>query len=539
MFEPMKKEILINAGAGEIRTAVVEDGKLQELFIDRTLGVEDGAARRRGGLSGQSLIGNIVLGRVQRVLPGMQAAFVDIGLDRAGFLGAREARCLADIPGFEWSNVLRATTTRVSDPVVQIRTAAQNGADERAPRIGDCVREGDEVVVQVVKDPIGEKGARLSANVTVPGRLLVLVPNQQGVALSRRIDDEAERARLIALCEQMLAEDQERFAGGAGYIVRSAAIGAELADLREDAERLADTWTPVAEKRARTRAPALLHQDLDPIERIMRDEVDMATTRVVVDDAEAMAAARAYCRRAMPEAEEKLELFDGPGLLFDSCELEEEIERLLNPRVPLHSGGWITIEGTEALTAIDVNSGSFTESTGLEETSLRVNLEAAEEIGRQLRLRGIGGLIVIDFIHVSEAANVERLLDALAQSLARDRTPTQISPMSEFGLVEITRKRTRDPLARMMTESCRACRGRGRTRSCESVAMEILRAAEREARNVPGRPVHIRAAPDVIYWLDSHGVELHAALARRRVPRVVFEPRSEFTREGFDVSAAP
>ena len=294
----------------------------------------------------------------------------------------------------------------------------------------------------------------------------------------------------------------------------------------------------MADKRSRARAPALLHRDLGPIERIMRDAVDAATVRVIVDDAEALAEARAYCRRAMPHAEEKLELFEAPGLLFDSHGLEDEIERLLQARVPLASGGWITIEGTEALTAIDVNSGSFTESTGLEETSLRVNLEAAEEIGRQLRLRGIGGLIVVDFIHVSEGANVERILDALAQSLARDRTPTQISAMSEFGLVEITRKRTRDPLARMMTESCRACRGRGRTRSCESVAMEILRAAEREAQNVPGRPVHIRAAPEVIYWLDSQGPELHAALARRRVPRVIFEPRSEFAREGFDVSAA-
>ncbi|HEX3430649.1 MAG TPA: Rne/Rng family ribonuclease [Rhizomicrobium sp.] len=535
----MKKEILINAGAGEIRTAVVEDGRLQELFVDRTLGVEQRAARRRGSLSGQSLIGNIILGRVQRVLSGMQAAFVDIGFDRAGFLGAREARCLADIPGFDWLNPLRAAGFRGPDPAVQVRTPAQNAGEERAPRISDCVREGDEVVVQVVKDPIGDKGARLSANVTLPGRLLVLVPNQQGVALSRRIDDETERARLAALCEQMLAEDQGRLAGGAGYIVRSAAIGAEFADLREDAERLAESWAPVVEKRARGRAPALLHQDLDPIERIMRDEVDAVTARVIVDDAEAMAAAGSYCRRAMPAAEAKLELFDGRGLLFDAYGLEDEIERLLGPRVPLPSGGWITIEGTEALTAIDVNSGSFTESTGLEETSLRVNLEAADEIGRQLRLRGIGGLIVIDFIHVSEAANIECILAQLTQSLAHDRTPTQISPMSEFGLVEITRKRTRDPLARLMTESCRACRGRGRARSVESVAMEILRAAEREGLTVPGRPIHIRAAPDVIYWLDCHGGELHDALARRHVPRVVFEPRSEFTREGFDVSAAP
>src|SRR5437868_3002316 len=207
----MGKEVLINAGAAEIRVAVLAGGRLQELFLERLIGLDDGPLRRRGGgRSGHSLIGNIVLGRVQRVLPGMQAAFVDIGLARAGFLGAREARCLAGLPGFE---------------------------DERAPKIGDCVREGEDIVVQVVKDPIGEKGARLSANVTIPGRLLVLVPNQPGVALSRRIEDEAERARLISLCETMIGANKAALIAGAGYIVRSAGIGAELSDLREDAER--------------------------------------------------------------------------------------------------------------------------------------------------------------------------------------------------------------------------------------------------------------------------------------------------------------
>jgi len=526
----MAKEILINAGAGEIRVAVVEDGRLEELFLERTIGRDDGTSRRRpGALTSHSLIGSIILGRVQRVLPGMQAAFVDIGLDRSGFLGAREARCLAEVPGFEWSGVRRAAAV----------AAADMAAEERTPRIGDCVHEGEEIVVQVVKDPIGEKGARLSANVTVPGRLLVMVPNQPCVALSRRIQDETERARLAALCAQMVAEDRGALTAGAGYILRSAATGAELADLREDAERLCEAWLPVAEKRKTARAPALLYRDIDPIARTMRDEVDAATARVIVDDGEALAAARAYCRRAMPEAEGTLELFEGPGHLFDLYELEDEIERLLKPRVPLASGAWITIEPTEALTAIDVNSGSFTEATGLEETSLSVNLEAADEIGRQLRLRGIGGLIVIDFIHVSEPANVERIVAALTQSLARDRTPTQVSAMSEFGLVEITRKRTRDPLSRMMTEGCRPCRGRGRTLSCESVALDILRRVEREALHAPGRRIAVRAAPDVIAWLDSHGAELRSALARRHAPCVVFEPRAEFTREGFDVAALP
>jgi ribonuclease G len=527
----MNKEILINAGAGEVRVAVVEDGRLQELFFEQTIGCDDGALRRRNGSNGcHGLIGNIILGRVQRVLPGMQAAFVDIGLDRSGFLGAREARCLADLPGFH-------VPVRAAPPSGDDQTPDLICGEERAPRIGECVREGEEILVQVVKDPIGEKGARLSANISLPGRLLVLVPNQQCVALSRRIDDEAERARLTALCAQMLAKDRSGFAAGAGYIVRSAAIGAELPELRDDAERLAETWLAVSARRKSAGAPATLHQELGPVERAMRDEVDAATTRVIIDDGEALEAARAYCRRTTPGNEGKLERFAGPGLLFDLYDVEEEIEQLLSPRVPLASGGWITIENTEALTAIDINSGSFTESTGLEETSLRVNLEAAEAIARQLRLRGIGGLIVIDFIHVSEPANTERLMATLRESLARDRTPTQILPMSEFGLVEITRKRTRDPLARMMTENCRPCRGRSRVRSCTSVAMEILRRVEREALHAPGRPIVVRAAPEVVEWMQAHDAGLRPALARRRAPRVSFEPRPEFTREGFDVIA--
>src|SRR6185295_6731647 len=298
------------------------------------------------------------------------------------------------------------------------------------------------------------------------------------IALSRRIEDEAERARLTELGNTMIAQSNGALTPGGGYIVRSAAIGADLPDLREDAERLAESWRPVQEKRQNARVPATLYHDLDPIERTMRDEVDAQTSRVLIDDREALQAAQAYCRRAMPEAENKLELFSGPGPLFDSYGLDDEIARLTEPRVPLPSGGWITIEGTEALTAVDVNSGSYTEATGLEETSLRVNLEAAEEIGRQLRLRGIGGLVVIDFIHLNEPENIQRVLDVLGASLSRDRTPTQISGMSEFGLVEITRKRVRDPLVKLMTECCHPCHGRGRRRTTESVALDIVRQVE-------------------------------------------------------------
>jgi ribonuclease G len=507
----MPKEVLINAGAGEIRVALVEDGRLQELSLERTVGLDDEGRSRNSGRSGHSLVGNIMLGRVQRVLPGMQAAFVDVGLSRAGFLGAREARCLADLPGFE---------------------------EERTPKIGDCVHEGEEVLVQVVKDPIGDKGARLSANVTIPGRLAVLVPNQAGVALSRRIEGDKERARMLKMGEAMIAEGGDRLVPGAGYILRTAATDATLTDLKEDAERLADAWRPVLARRQAATAPATLYHDLDPVERTMRDLVRADTARVLIDDTASVEAARAYCRRAMPEAEGKVEHFAGPGSLFDLHGLEDEIDRLSSPRVPLPSGGWITIESTEALTAVDVNSGSFTASTGLEETSVKVNLEAADEIGRQVRLRGIGGLIVVDFIHLEGAENIARVLQVLEASLSRDHTPTQISPMSEFGLVEITRKRVRDPLFKLMSECCRSCSGHGRKRTRDSVALEVMRQVERAAQAAPGKAVVVRAAPEIVRWFEDHDEEVAGALARRGAARVRFEPCESYAREGFDVATA-
>jgi ribonuclease G len=506
----MPKEVLINAGAGEIRVALVEDGRLQELALERTVGLDEGGTRNRSeGRVGHSLVGNIILGRVQRVLPGMQAAFVDIGMDRAGFLGAREARCLADLPGFD---------------------------EERAPKIGECVHEGEEILVQVVKDPIGEKGARLSANVTIPGRLSVLVPNQPGIALSRRIEGDEERARMIAMGHAMIAEGGDRLVPGAGYILRTAATEATLTDLKEDAERLADAWRPVLAKRQAANSPATLYHDLDPVERTLRDMVRADTVRILIDDAASVAAAKAYCRRAMPESEDRIELFAGPGALFDLYDIEEEIEKLTSPRVPLPSGGWITIESTEALTAVDVNSGSFTASTGLEETSARVNLEAADEIGRQVRLRGIGGLIVVDFIHLSEAANIAKVLAVLEASISKDHTPTQISPMSEFGLVEITRKRVRDPLVKLVSECCRSCSGHGRKRTRDAVALEVMRRVERTAAIAPGKAIVVRAAPEVVQWIADHEDEVMDALARRGAARVSFEPRDCYAREGFDVA---
>ena len=497
----MASEVLINVGPAETRVALVDEARMSELFIERT------AENGREGRHGHRLLGNILLGRVQRVLPGMQAAFVDLGLEKAGFLAAREARCLADLPSF---------------------------MDQ--PCITKCVREGEAIVVQVIKDPISEKGARLSANVTIPGRLVVLVPNQSGVALSRRIEDETERARLTSLLTDIAATDP-RAAKGAGYIVRTAALSASREDIASDIARLGDEWRMIQARRNMAKVPATLYHDLDPVERTMRDGVDDQTSRILIDDPEAVAQARAYATRAMPDAVDKIQLFNGPGELFDMYGIEAEIEALLQPRVRLPSGGWITVETTEALTSIDVNSGSYTEATGLEQTSLRTNLEAAAEIGRQLRLRGVGGLIVIDFIHLNEPENIGQVLTVLAQSVTKDRTPTQILPMSEFGLVEMTRKRVREPLAKLFSEVCDPCHGHGRIKTVVSVAAELLRRVAREAKARPGTKLVAYAAPEVVRWIEAQGDDLKQTLRRHAAAGLRFEARANFTRAQFDVGA--
>jgi ribonuclease G len=511
----MPREVLINAGAGEVRVAVMEDGLLDQLWLERTIGFEEIPGRKReraANGSSRSIVGDIVLGRVQRVLPAMQAAFVNIGLERAGFLAAREAR--------------PRTAIFRDDPYTE---------EDRQLRIADFAREGEEILVQVVKDPIAEKGARLSANITLAGRLLILVANSPGVALSRRIDAEPERARLTAIVSSFAADTMGDLIPQAGYILRTAAIGAGEAELREDAMRLCAAWRDVTARRKTATSPTTLHMDIGPIERALRDEVDGSVARVLIDEREAVGAARTYAQLAMPEMGGKIQFYDGRLPLFEAFGIEDEIATLSHPRVPLPSGGWITIEGTEALTAIDVNSGSYTASGGLEETSLKVNLEAAEAIGRQLRLRGIGGLIVIDFIHLAEPANIQRVLDALSIACVKGRVPSQILGMSEFGLVEMTRKRLRDPLAKRLTEDCRRCDGHGRRKTVETVAVEMMRRMERSSAAAPGKEIVLRAAPVMVRWLDAHADEIRAALTRRGVLRYRVEAHSDSRRESFDV----
>lgn len=511
----MAKDVLINVGAGEIRVAVVESGVLDQLWLERTMGFEALGERRRAAAAaggGRSVMGDIVLGRVQRVIPAMQAAFVNIGLDRAGFLAAREAR--------------PRTAIFRDDPYTE---------EDRQLHISDFVREGEEILVQVVKDPIGEKGARLSSNVTLAGRLLILAPNSPGVALSRRIEDEAERARLTGIVQEFTRDTSGEVQPEAGYILRTAAMGASAAELREDAARLSAVWREIESRRAGAESPRTLYTDAGPVERALRDEVDAGVDRILIDDREAAEEARAYAGRAMPVLAGRIELYESRAPLFEAFGIDDEIAQLVEPRVALPSGGWITIEATEALTAIDVNSGSYVQGGGLEDTSLQVNLEAAEMIGRQLRLRGVGGLIVIDFIHLESKDNIARLLQALEAACSKGRVPIQILGMSEFGLVEMTRKRIRDPLVARLTERCHRCDGHGRRKTVETVAVEMMRQIERAHAAAPDKRVILRASPVMMRWLDAHNEDFRAALAKRGIMRLDVERGVDTRREHFSV----
>jgi ribonuclease G len=355
-----------------------------------------------------------------------------------------------------------------------------------------------------------------------------MTPGQPGLAVSRRIEGEERRAVLTALGQRLLGD--ARLEPDAGFIFRTAAEGALLEDLIQDALALGEIWRAIDTKRKTARPPAPLYHDLGPIERTLRDAVRGDVVRVVIDDAAAAEVARAYCRRVLPDAEAMIEYVREP--VFERYGLEDEIARLCEPRVSLPSGGWITIEATEALTAIDVNSGRYAAASGLEETGLAVNLEAAHEIGRQLRLRGIGGLIVADFIQMTEQKHCGAVLAALAESLGSDRTPVQISTMSEFGIVAITRKRVHESLAQRTSEKCMSCHGTGRSPTAATIGQEILRRVEREARAWPGRELLVIAAPSVAAWLNDH--DAAGALARRGAGRVRFEAGA-LAREAFDV----
>jgi len=431
----VSEEILINITPQETRVAVVENGVLQELHIERT--------RTRG------IVGSIYKGKVVRILPGMQAAFVNIGLDRAAFLHA--ADCKPDSNG-------------------------GNDLEDQAP-IHELLHESEEIIAQVAKDPLGNKGARLTMNLTLPARYLVYMPFNRHIGISQRIADEDERERLRQLVKRATDDG-----GQGGYILRTMAETASAEDLHTDVRYLRKVWMSVQERINASSACTLVHADLPLAIRAMRDLVRENVEKIRIDSRETFQKAGEFARDFMPEVMARIEYYPGERPIFDLYSVEDEIQRALEPRVPLKSGGYLIIDQTEAMTTIDVNTGGYVGRRTLEETLFKTNLEAAQGIARQLRLRNIGGIIIIDFIDMEVVEHRRQVVRALERALSRDRTKVYITEMSTLGLVEITRKRTRESLERVLCEPCVVCGGRSMLRTPQTVCYEVFREILREAR---------------------------------------------------------
>ena len=475
----MSLEILVNVAPRETRAAILESAVVQEIHIERT--------SRRG------LVSNLYKGRVSRVLPGMQAAFVEIGLERTAFLHAADiaARVSED-------TVLGAPAAVAAAAVVDIRR---------------LVNPGDEILVQVIKDPIGSKGARLTTFIALPSRYLVYMPRGEAIGVSARIEDEAERTRLKAALVGLLGAT-----GGGGYIVRTAAQGVSAESLREDMGYLAKLWEHVRERATQVSAGEVVHEDLPLSLRVLRDELTRGVSRVLVDSASEHARMQEFAAAFMPEAAPVIELYTGARPLFDLGGVEEEIAKALDRKVPLKSGGHLVFDQTEAMTTIDVNTGAYVGHRNLEETIFRTNLEAAVSIARQLRLRNLGGIIIIDFIDMRDEPHRRAVLTALERALAGDRVQTHIVSLSPLGLVEMTRKRTRESLEHLLCEPCRSCEGRGFIRTPETVCNEIFREIVRQSRQFASRELLILAHQDVVdRLLDEESAtlgELEAQVGR-------------------------
>jgi ribonuclease G len=449
----LSAEILINAGTHEARAAVVENGVLQEVFLERS--------SRRG------LISNIYKGRVSRVLPGMQAAFIEIGMERTAFLHASD--------------------------IFDARHEATGIEPPRTENIRSLVAEGNEILVQVVKDPLGTKGARLTTYITLPSRYLVYMPQGRGVGVSARIENEAERERLRSAVLAALEPDEN-----AGYIVRTAAEDASPEALRADILYLRRLWEFVRQKGLRTGAGHLVHADLPLHLRILRDLLRPDFERVLVDQPSAHREMREFAGAFVPEIQPRIELYEERRPIFELHHVEEEIQKALDRKVSLKSGGHLIIDQTEAMTTIDVNTGAFVGHRNLEETIFRTNLEAAVTIARQLRLRNLGGIIIIDFIDMEEPEHRRQVLQALERALRDDHVKTNISSVSPLGLVEMTRKRTRESLEHLLCQACPTCEGRGFVKTAETVCYEVFREILRQARQFECQQLMVLAHQDVI-----------------------------------------
>jgi ribonuclease G len=483
-------DILINVTPQETRVAVIASGVVQELHVER--------AANRG------LVGNVYMGRVARVLPGMQSAFVEIGLERAAFLH------VADI----WEE-----------------RANGNGETKLPLRpIERILSEGQPLMVQVVKDPIGTKGARLSTQVSVAGRLLVHLPQDPHIGISQRIEDETERRLLRDRLQAVLPEDEK-----GGFIIRTMAEAATEAELAADIQYLRRLWQDIRARAATGAAPALLYQDLSLAQRVLRDFVNDETGRILVDSRENFAKLQTFAQDYVPGVLSRVQHYAGERPLFDLHNVEEEIERALARRVELKSGGYLIMDQTEAMTTVDVNTGGFVGVRNFDDTIFKTNLEAAQVIARQLRLRNLGGIIVIDFIDMENADHRDAVLAEFNKALARDRTKMTVNGFTALGLVEMTRKRTRESLAHVLCEPCGTCGGRGELKTARTVCYEILREILREARQFNAREFRILGSQSVIdLFLEEESQSL-AMLGDFIGKPVSMQVESSYTQEQFDV----
>lgn len=484
----MSSEILINITPMETRVALVENGVLQDVMVERT--------------SSRGIVGNIYKGKVVRVLPGMQAAFVDIGLEKAGFIHV--------------------------DDIHKPSAPGDNGASWD---IVQCLREGQSVVAQVIKDPISTKGARLSTRLTVSSRYLVYMPEVDHLGISQRIEDEAERERLINGMEQALTGMETR----GGYIIRTAAEGVDVEELGKDIQYLHRLWSHVHDKAGQVQAPATVYEDLPLYLRSMRDMPQPLVEKVRVDSGEAYAKLCDFAAQFNPDMVGLIECYSADRPLFYLYGVEDEISRALEKKVPLKSGGYLVIEQTEAMTTIDINTGAFVGKRNLEETIFKTNLEATATIARQLRLRNLGGIIIIDFIDMQDPEHRRQVLRALEKALSRDRAKTAVVSVSELGLVEMTRKRTSESLGQLLCEACPVCDGKGSLKSAETVCYEILRELLREARTFECEGFLVLAAPVVIDRLldedSAYVADLEGFVGRT----IQFRVESMYGRDQYDI----
>ena len=507
----MYRKIIINAAEHETRVALLEDGNIAELFIER------------GDAS--DIAGNIYKGRVQRVLPGMQAAFVDIGLKQAAFIYVN------DVIDGNYNEIENFLIKRNGGPndAPDIDTAGSFSPLIRRERhIEELITEGQEIMAQAAKAPLGSKGARLTAHTSLPGRLLVLMPTSEHIGISRRIEDETERHRLKEIIESIRKDNF-------GYIVRTAAEGAQKEKLEYEMGFLKNLWESIQKKYSTAPAPSRLHKEVAVSLRAVRDLLVHEAEKLIIDSRLGYESILSFLDTFKPSLKDSVELYEGLEPIFDAYNLEGDISRALKKKVWLKSGGYIVIEHTEALVAIDVNTGRYVGKHNLEETILKTNLEAVKEIAYQIRLRDIGGIIIIDFIDMEKKLNQEKVFNALSKLLKKDRSKTHVLPISELGLIQMTRKRTRQPLTRILCEPCFYCDGEGYLISRQSICYNIFREILRESHDMMGVKISLRVNPEIADLLHGEESQVIVELERIIGKQIVIYPAPQLHMEEFDI----